>query len=155
MYQSGQFIHYVALREDGIDQKEFDQAFWGTVKVRNGVSVTGVIYELTEIFQFLSRLVAAGTYDDGVHVSIGLMNTKERQLVVDRERADFFAPKKTSATSIEFLKTLTKEESVMKAQELPIEAARYFFDRFGWHDPSDVVIRKTMEDLLYRRGYSA
>jgi hypothetical protein len=151
MYESGQFIHYMALPEDwgekhpsGIPTKIEPMTVLGLIG--------SVIYQLTEIYEFLSRLAAAGIYDEGVQISISLNNTKGRELWIDdSRRGSLFDEYKTAAEKIEFTKEYAKEELMAKPKDLAFEAIMYVFDRFGWHRAPADTIKKDQEDLLGRR----
>lgn len=152
MYQSGQFLHYLALRDDW---SELDG--WGIVQNRNikageTLNVVGeVIYELTEIFEFLSRLAKAGIYDEGVRISISLNNTRGRKLVMLDSGRHLSGEYKTAAESINLEKQYTKEELLTKPQELAAEIIVHVLERFGWHNPSGEVIKHDQENLLNRK----
>ena len=155
MYQSGQFLHYLALRDDW---HEYDG--WGITtnnrrNIQQGeiINITGEItYELTEIFEFLSRLAKKGVYDGGVRVTISLHNTKGRQLaILDPGRFPLMGVYKTSSETIEFSEKYTKDEVVDKSKELAFDAIIYILDRFGWHNPSSEVISRDQGNLLSGR----
>jgi hypothetical protein len=152
MYQSGQFLHYFAVREDW---SEYDG--WGITTNRNikpgeFLNITGeVTYELTEIFEFLSRLAKNGIYNEGVQVSISLNHTKGRKLaVMDPRRAPLFDEYKTSLDNIQFVKKFTGDEILINPKDLALEAILYIFDRFGWHNPPIGVLKSDQENLLKR-----
>lgn len=80
MYQSGQFIHYRALREDWTQEdswipKEFKLA------PMKFLGVLSTIYLITEIFEFLSRIGNEGLCKEGVNVSIVLEKTREENCI--------------------------------------------------------------------------
>ena len=123
MYQSGQFLNYFAVHED-----------W-----------------LTEVFQFLSRLTAAGVYDEGVRVSISLHNTEGRKLWTGDFMRHLFQEYKTQLDTIEFSNTFTREEILTKPKECAFQAVIYIFERFGWDNPPHGTINQDQENLINRR----
>lgn len=148
MYQSGQFLHYTALREDWADRDG-----WGIVKNSNieagkFLSIVGTIYEITEIFEFLSRLARENLYDEGVKVSISLHNTEDRILRMEDPMRFLFDEYKTSIKDIRFEKIYSKEDLITKPHDLSMEAILYFFDRFNWHQPPIEVLKKDQNNLL-------
>ena len=153
MYQSGQFLHYFALRDDW---SEHDG--WGIVPNRNiepgtVINIIGeVTYELTEVFEFLSRLTRKGIYDEGVKVSISLNNTKDRKLVLlDAGRAPLFMEYKTPLDKIDFVKEYTKDQILTNSKDLALEVILHIFERFAWHNPPIEMIKKDQENLLNRK----
>ena len=153
MYQSGQFIHYVALRDDWSEKDG-----WGIVEDRNiptgtELNVIGeLIYELTEIYEFLARLTKRGLYDEGVRVSISLNNTENRTLVLrDPMRFGLRDEYTTRLKNIPFEKEYSKEEILTNSKGLAFEAILYILERFGWHNPPIEVFQNDQENLLNRR----
>lgn len=152
MYQSAQFLHYLALREDWLEDS-WNRELAQKIKPNTSLGVVNTTYQLTEIFEFLSRLMNAGLYDEGVNVSITLSNTQDRELwIEDRSRVGFLSPPKTGADKIEFPKQYTKEQVITKPKELALEVILYVFGHFGWHNPPIETIKKDQENLLARRG---
>ena len=115
MYQSGQFIQYLALKEDWADEDSFINERMKIILQKSSLSVIGTIYQLTEIFEFLLRLVNNGLYEEGVRVNISLNNTKNRKLWIDSfNRVPFYEEKKTGADKIEFpLKTYQRTKLLL------------------------------------------
>lgn len=153
MYQSGQFIHYLALREDWFEEDEWRNNLTEEIKPGTSLGIIGsTVYQMTEIYEFLSRLVNAGIYDEGVSVSISLNNTRGRELwIEDKMRAPLFNRYKTVAEKIEFVKEYSKDQIITSPKDLGLDAAIYIFERFGWHTPPIETIKKDQENLLNRR----
>lgn len=152
MYQSGQFIHYLGLREDWLDSLRL-RSMWKVADEEyssgQAIGVIGTTYQITEIYEFLSRLIQDGIYSNGVKVSISLNNTQGRQLVVEQfQRMGFSMPKKTSSETINFQKEYTKEEILSDSKEKSLEAIVHFFERFGWSPPNVEVIKSDQKNFL-------
>jgi hypothetical protein len=149
MYQSGQFIHYRALWEDWIEENENFKYLLQTIKPMTKIGIGEVICQITEIFEFLSRLARKGIYDEGVQVFIGLYNMQNRELWNDiRGRSSLSRPYKTVAKEVKFEKEFTKEQVIYDSKILAFEAIKYIFDRFGWHDLPTDSIKKLQDDFL-------
>lgn len=152
MYQSGQYLHYFGLREDWAEFSDWGIVENQTNKSGEKLSIVGTIYEMTEIFEFLSRLTREGIYDEGVRVSISLKNTEDRKLSLeDPMRGPLWEEYKTTMKDIDFTEKYTKEALVTKPQDLAMEAIVYFFERFGWHNPPIDTLKKDQDNLLNRR----
>ena len=155
MYQSGQFLHYLALREDWIEDDAFAQYIGGTrrqIKPMSVLGVTGTVFQITEIYEFLARLAKEGIYEEGVRVSISFNNTEQRELWVDSpQRLHFMFSRKTGEKNISFSKEYGTTEIISGTKELSFEVIKYFFERFGWHNMAVETIKKDQEDLLARR----
>lgn len=150
MYQSGQFLHYSALREDWFSEDGWQSNLAKTIKPMSSLSITGSLtYHLTEVFEFLSRLTQNGIYEEGVLVSIKLCNTKDRELwVSDPMRGPLYGQYKTSADNIEFTKEYSAGDIIGNPSKNALECIIYFCDRFGWHRPPIEVFEKDQEKLL-------
>lgn len=152
MYQSSQFIHYLGLREDWIDSFKLKSMWQVDDKAFQAGQAIGVIsttYQITEIFEFLSRLMANGLYAEGVNVSISLNNTQERNLIIEHfQRIGFSTPKKTSSPIISFTKQYTKEVIMLSPKDKALEVIVHFFERFGWSPPNIAAIKSDQENFL-------
>lgn len=153
IYQSGQFLHYVALREDWLEEDDWHHNLAEKIKPGSSLGIIGsVVYQMTEIYEFLSRLGNTGVYDEGVRVSITLNNTQNRELwIEDNMRAPFFSPYKTGAEKIEFKKDYSKEQIITTPKELALEVILYIFDHFGWHNPPIETLKKDQDNFIARR----
>lgn len=152
MYKTGQFLSYLGLREDWFDEDPM-RIEWAK-KIKPGSSlgiISSVIYEVTEIYEFLSRLSQAGLYDEGVRLNLSLHNTKDRQLwVEDPMRVPFMMPRKTSALEIVFTETYSKDEVVTNPKGLANKMILQLVDVFEWNPPAE-QIAKEQDALMSRR----
>jgi hypothetical protein len=150
MYQSGQFLHYLALREDWFDENHGYNDLKEQIKPMSSLNVIGsVVYQIAEIFEFLSRLANSGIYEEGVRASISLNNTLNRQLwISDPMRAPFLESYKTAAFKIESVNELSMDKAVGNSKQLAMEAMLQILDHFGWHNPPIETLKKDQENFL-------
>ena len=153
MYQSGQFLQYRALREDWFQGDSWSGDLANEIKPLTSLGVTGTtVYQLTEIYLFLSRLAQHGLYDEGVNVSISLFNARGRHLwLEDKMRIGFSVEYRTDAEKIEFRKSYSKADLLATPSELALESIRFVFDRFGWHSPPIETLRQDQANLMKMR----
>ncbi len=148
MFQSGQFIQYLALREDWQE----DGVHWGSKTINPGEKIeviSSIFYQITEFFEFLSRLVQNNIYDEGVSVSISLNNTDKRELwLSDPMRGSFMQKYKTSAENITFSKIYTAENLLKNPHEESLVVILHFCERFGWHTAPIETIKNDQKKLL-------
>src|SRR3989338_6354438 len=153
VYKSGQVLIYRGLREDWVKE---DIGIFGAsnLQIEPGtkLGVIGtVIYEVTEMFEFLSRLCRDGLYDEGVKVSVTLFGLEGRELwIEDNMRAPFIFPKKTGAKKVQYERTLSKEEAISDSKKLATGLIKEIFDVFEWV-PTDEQIIKDQDNLLSGR----
>lgn len=150
LYQSGQFLHYEGLSEDWHDEDSWIRPERKIEKmVELGVAHT--VYLMTEIFEFLLGLTKEGIYKEGLKVTIGLNNTRNRKLWLENPlKAPFMQDRKTGDDSLEFKNEYSEQEIIENSNELAIMASLYFFERFGW-TPLEDLVRKDQQELLKRR----
>lgn len=151
IYQSTQFIHYCSLWEDW---REEDTFFGDGKGPEPGTSlcIIGAVYHITEMFEFLRRLVENGLYEEGVRVTIALNNTIGRKLWIDdRRRAPFITDYTTSAPEIDYQKEFSKEEILLQSKDHAFDCIIHIFDRFGWHQPNVQSIKNDQNALLSGR----
>jgi len=151
MYRSGQFLHYLALREDWISADELASMGEQQMQPMTRLSVVGTIYSVTEIHEFAARLARAGLYNEGVVVSIGLHHTKDRVLwLEDRARVGFSYERKTGAEELTWSQSHTKEQLVEDPPRLSRVVLKELFDAFGWQ-VADELLGRDQERLLTQR----
>jgi len=141
IYKSAQFLNYRALREDWYEQRDSLPVSSRSIKPGTALIIIGsVIYEITEVFEFLCRLAKQGIYEEGVIVKISLHNTQNRILVIeDPRRAPFDYPRKTGANEVVFSKTYTKSDILVNPKGLGTGVILQIFDAFGWTTSSEFV----------------
>ncbi len=151
MYQSSQFIHYLALREDWLKESMFLSDPRWTREPGASLSLVGATYQITEIFEFMSRLGKNGLYDEGVRLNLSLHNTAQRSLWLrDFNRMPLSQDYRTGAETIRFENVYSKDEILSKGKENAFNIIVCIFDRFGWHRPNKEAIRTDQEKLLQR-----
>ncbi|NOT34440.1 MAG: hypothetical protein HOP12_09750 [Candidatus Eisenbacteria bacterium] len=151
MYKTGQFLHYLALREDWLADDQLASMRERGIAPMARLGVVGSVYTATEIYAFLARLTRAGLYDEGVSVGVTLYGTKDRALLIDDPgRVGFSYERKTSAEKLEWNRVHSKEEVLQQSTELSRDLIREWFDVFGWQAAPE-LIAKDQERLLTRR----
>lgn len=140
MYQSGQFLHYKALREDLSKDENVPE---GRV-----LGVGSFMYTVTEITEFAHRLRAAGLYKEGATLKISLYNCLGRRLwVEDPNRLDFTSPMVTQSDTITVERSLRTSELLLgDPKEISRPIIREFLAAFGWN-PSQDLISSTQSEL--------
>jgi len=156
MYQSGQFIHYRALREDWT-QEDYLTPKGYKLPAMQFIGVLETLSLMTEIFEFLSRLAQAGLYEEGVNVYITLQKTRNRQLYqrafVSDGQIHFLGLSgtyKTISDEIEVANYCMKKDVIEKPAEISRGAILNIFEKFGWN-PSEEVIKGHQKKLLEGR----
>jgi hypothetical protein len=152
-YRSHQFLHYLALREDWFAESDWMKELAKTIAPGQVIGTGGAIWQITEIFEFLSRLGRSGYYPSGALVSLTLENTEGRQLWVDDpQRMPFFDEKKTGAKRIQLTREVLPSDFATEGIEIARSVIIEFFDHFGWDQISLENIRLQQEQMLTGRA---
>jgi len=145
MYRSSQFLHYRALGEDWEVWTKYHS---GHPPTPGAVSILGVTWLFTEIFEFAFRLFRNGLYASGVKVSIRLEGAKNRHLWVSEfNRMPFSYDRITLANVVDVRRTLDAETLRSADQDYVTPAIVEFFQNFDW-SPSSELIRSDQEKLV-------
>ncbi len=153
-YLSGLFVHYVSLNEDWMDYQSLSKQDSRFQRIKQGdiLGLDLMVYDITEIFEFVSRLSRQGLYVDGLKVEMQLNNITNRELFIfDFKRAGFHMPYKTSAPKLIYPKEISEENALKNPQQNALEAILFFTDRFGWKNPNVISIQDMQQNLLQRR----
>lgn len=155
-YDSGKFTHLFSLNEQWAD--DYDES-WGPKPWSNredlkyGVDAPGVIFKLTEIFEFIARLGRALDLDD-VHVKIQIHNVENNKLVViDPRRADLwdeYVNRSKVITAINAPLNMQELSEQRKRLETSAKAIQKTFSFFSWKAP-DGLISVEQDKLLNGR----
>ena len=148
-YQSGQFFGISGMIEDWVDPSAFGPP---SEDWRHGsfLSVEGVVFRFTEIFEFAARLALTNSGDEQIHLSIIVGCIQARSLWVNpahRAGSTMFAGKTASIQEFHYPDQLPRAQMISNARELSLKPALELFRRFDW-DPSVDLLREIQSKLL-------
>jgi len=151
LYQSGQFIHLFAMREDWLEGTSLPGL--GNVKPRTLLSYESTLYTITEIFLFAARLAQHMALGPDVVVEYGLYDLQDRKLETFNPGRDslFLVPRATAIGPL-YERTVTEkaERIAARAAEIALDQALNLFERFGW-DISKESLQEEQRKFLERR----
>ena len=155
LYQSGQFLHLFTFREKtprNQHQQQLLRRTYGT-QTPGYVDFLGLLYTVTEIFEFATRLCQKELYQGSLEITIELK---------DIERFRLWSPDPARHVPYEWVShepELSKSWSFPSAKLIAnsadhaLDATIWFYERFGWEDPNkDVLSRDQRELLSWRYG---
>lgn len=160
-YQSTQFLHLSTVREavdlnwrerlaaDTIghlvyraNMQEFD---WSSIP--GYISLVNFVYRVTEIIEFLKRLVQAEVYQSPVSCTIGLHKIKGFVLTTEPNRLwSTFC--QAGEDSLEHVWTISPDELLENSTGTIVEVTKWFFERLGWMEPNEEAIANDAKKLL-------
>jgi hypothetical protein len=151
-YQSGQFVHYLALREDWIAQDSWltrDPRF-ANLQPGSALFVISTIYTLTEVFELLRRLTSHDIYGDAVTVSLELspIDNRHLRLLDDFRRAPLMDDYVCRVPKFDWDKTYRKDEVLETSSELALEVIQKLFLLFQWRRQPIGTFRGDQQALL-------
>ena len=151
-YQSAQFIHYRALWEDWLESEIWFDEISAIPNPGEIIAVEGIVFLLTEIFEFVKGLAKKKLYDDGIKINISLVNTEGRRLAnTNCERVGFFVEYKSSLYQIPLEKFYKSKDIITYSFDYAVESSIYFFERFKWFPPIK-NIQEIQKSFLGRRS---
>lgn len=160
LYQSSHFIHFRALNEatDPEWQKKLEKDakhHLGHVEgiewseIPGYVSVTQLLYTVTEVFEFAARMCQAGVYRGAVFIKLQLLGIKGRALMVDWNRA-WSEYRHATEDSLEKTWRIASDALVANAAEHALQATTWVLEGFGWMNPPMEVLKSDQEKFLRR-----
>ena len=150
-YQSGQFVDLSGMREDWESESSLEFQS-GRFTPRESLSVVGVVYRFTEIFELASRLATTEAGDDQIRIDIVVKGVKGRALWIDPSRVGFPREHTLSIGEIPYQIDVSRVELLADKRDLALKPAIELFRRFGW-DPGLEILRDMQANLL-KRGSS-
>lgn len=158
-YQSTQFIYLGGIRE--VMDLEWEPKLRQTMKwhadsnddidaVPGFLDLTNSIYNITEFFEFATRLAQAKVYTDPVTITVRLTGIAGFMLAADQNKrwsADYVAHE----AEINYTTTITPAELISSAAEQAMKCTVSLFQRFGWLNPNIDAIRTDQQKLLTRQ----
>jgi hypothetical protein len=156
LYRSGQFVHYFGCVEDWWRGSKLDAELGARYGPREVLESIMVLYRLTEIYEFVSRLAGKGVLGEQISLAIELRGMKSRRLICLGK--PFFSSLDQYLSQEEVLKfeaTLAVQDLVVRAAEHALEESLGVFELFNWRDvrlPENVSdLREDQRKLLERR----
>ena len=146
MYQSGQFVHYLALREDWGLEDPYGVAAGSSRKVQN---IIMTLYTVTEIFLFASRLASNNVFGDSMYLILKLHNAYDRVLIfsdIERELDHDYICKMDDPIIVE--KKIATSEILSQSERMAMNAVIDIFRRFNWNSNQIANILRDDQEKL-------
>jgi hypothetical protein len=140
-YQSGQFVHHIATKEDHMGRLGlFHPQFFVPGEGRKYLAITSTLCMITDIVEFAARLAYRNVLVPSAALQIELHDMAGRQLT-------YMAPSRRLPGSYWFkeetvqLKQAFKTDDVIgRAAEIAVELTSELFSRAGWAAPGALLI---------------
>ncbi len=122
MYQSGQFVNFLALWEED----------WTGIESGKYLEILNTLYSLTEFYEFASRLAEKELFSDGLTIRIDLNKTMNRKLFISAWGRTLHREYICNIDVLPHKLELSQEEILGKARELALKHTLWIFERFSW-----------------------
>ncbi len=156
LFFDGEFIFYVALDEDWYENDDWlkGQAPFNSVQPKTLLNaISSVVYEITEVFEFAKRLIAAGFFEGNIKIHAQLNGTKNRRLVVfDPGRIPlnpYYIARQDNVVA--FDETIAAKDFRTNSTELAADAVIKVFRMFQWNTANREQIAVEQEKLFKRQ----
>lgn len=126
-YQSGQFIHHLALPR--VEQ-------YG----KPAIELRDLLYQLTEVFEFAARLAIRGVFGGEAAVHIQLNNIQGYALLVKGGHPVPSMRYRSTSASLEWKHSLPTLTLMGNASELALDVAQQFLEAFGYHTDRQLLV---------------
>jgi hypothetical protein len=160
-YQSGQFVNLFSVRE--VTEREWRTKLEAEMKsnlsymhdidwekVPGFISIINFTYNVTEIYEFAARLCQSQIYVGTINIKIELKGIKGFVLSAPWTRSwhSYYAANEDILTKSNDFES---DQLVATSKEAALESIVWFFERFGWLNPSMNIISNDQENLLKGR----
>jgi hypothetical protein len=139
-YQSAQFIHHFAMRED----------YEAASKDLRGLDFINTVYTFTEIFEFAARLAAKELLSPSAVISVELHGCDGRQ-VISWDRGRYLRNHVSAEPAIRVSRVASDSALLAESPHFAIEASMFVFERFNWMDAPTGMLEEEQARLLERR----
>jgi len=156
-FQSAQFVHLFSFREDAI-RNSLEAAIEKTlVGVPPGAEpptgcadVGEMLFNITEVYEFASRLVQRMALEGSVSISIELVDVRSRILTALEFSRAWWGYYPAVESNLAHTVTIPIDRIVASASDLALDEAVWFFHRFQWNEPNRTVLQNDQRKLLSR-----
>ena len=133
--ESGQFIHYITLRDDA---PAGSRPFGKTPEPSPTVTLDGIVYQITEIMEFASRLAGRADYGPSMRLTISLSGVRGRRLATGSVQT---LPGACAAQQdcIRFERALDVATLASRKHDHGLAAIASVFAYFGYEPPRDIL----------------
>jgi hypothetical protein len=161
LFQSGQFVHFSAVREATEPQwriklqreamshlQHIHDIDWDAIP--GYVSLVNLVYVITEYFEFAARICQAGIYQGDIEIAIGLHGARGFLLTTEWSRV---WRQYCRASSNELNKSwrISSEAMVAGSAEHSLKAITWLCECFGWMSPNLEALSHDQQKLLSGR----
>jgi len=147
LFMSGQFVHHFAAFE------RFRELPWSPAPKRY-LLVDSVVFTMTEIHEFASRLARYAAFEGDVEITIELKGTKGRHLASwwpEDAMLHNLTRYKCDVDVVPVCSVIDAADLQVRTSELALKAAIRILEGFGWFNPPRYLLAEEQCKLLEKR----
>ena len=155
LYQSGQLLHLFSFSENNPRNRRQQQLLRRTYGPHTPgyVDFLGLLYTVTEIFEFATRLCLKELYRGSLEITIDLKDIEGFRLwspdPAHHVPYEWVCPE----PDLRWTQPFPVAELIANSADHALDATIRFYERFGWEDPNKDVLRRDQRELLsWHRG---
>lgn len=158
-YQSAQFVYYSAIRDDYRKEKimrKLPSPIYVYAPSYEDVpsrfmSYTNIVYRITEIYEFASRLAEKDVFGNSFNLSIAFKGMEDRLLIT--WTGDFSQPFICKLNEFEYQPSgeYKTNDFIANKHKYSEDCIVWIFQRFNWDSPPRALIREEQRKLLDMR----
>jgi len=150
LYQSGQFINHFSMVEDW--QQDVSTIFGNKIKPLDfkGLEINSIIYKLTEIIEFTSRLAIKEVFGDAIEINIELFDTEYRKLFFWNSSRFLSQNHICNNPKISIKRTYSINQIIGNSTEIAMNLALYIFEKFNFNTSPEVFKNDQKTFLKFR-----
>jgi len=147
IYQSGQFVHHIAMREDW--QEEDIRIFGGKSEALGfkGLDFINTLYCITEIVEFITRMATKKVLGNSVYIRIELHDTQNRRLFSWGNRRIISPNRICDIPEIVIEQTYDVLSLTAKSAEISMGMTLFALERFKLSTTAE-VLKEEQENFL-------
>jgi hypothetical protein len=119
--------------------------------INGTLDIIAFAYTIAECFEFAKRLVERLELNEPIMVNVGLRNIQGFVLSTEMARS-LYDLYQAHEADISNSWTVDAGELRKSSLRFSVEATKWFFNRFGWRNASDTVIRGEIEGFLRKES---
>ena len=156
LFQSGQFIHLFAVREftDEVWDRQLRQtlaAQLGGRKDKGFFDLVNTVHTVAEITEFATRMAQSEVLAPSLSLSIAIVGIRGFVVTTDWSRGFLRQRYIAKQDTISHTWHHTSEQLVADSVTPTVEVCKWIFERFGWLDISEEMLRRDVVEFKQGR----
>jgi len=151
MYQSGQFAHWFACKEDWLRKSNLVSESLKQLEPGSVMSVLNSVFSFTEIYEFAARLAEKGIFDEALSLNVELHGMQNRKLIRFESWRPMFEDHRCAIETLPYQKIISVDEILGGASDLALDHVLWVFERFNWRRITKEILKEDQKEFLHKK----